>query len=525
MYNLYKFNVIKHSKTTLTFDNGRTFKKHSFCIRVKDSVHPNDIPDEIMNEVVLEFNKAGGASFSPKETTTKKPQSRPSTPANRQTSSQPSTSAAQPKSSNQSTTQGNRQTSSQSSNSAAQPRSTSTSVRKPPAKSPKNLPPLKSLTIQEKVRLAEKERQETIKRRAERKTSSAPPVANMEAEARTFIAPGVVYPPTATRPSIPAAPVTSSSQTLEHLETIPEGSNEDSTIEYGQGSAPPTNEGDLPNEDNQPMEQSSSEQGRPAQTNDTPLPSFEATFSGSENEANNPPHLGGASSRDLSNVLESQVEVSDSNLSSAESSIAGSRAKRNRKPPTYLHEVYTHNVEDTQQGSQQQSVTPQPRQCNPQIGILKSPPKNVDNRNLHARDTPLSGLANSAQQSIQPSQVVNNQLIMRPPVQSSAQQSMQPSQVGNSQLIMRPPVPPTMMRVPQGFHIPRQVRPQTPIVNQNVRMPAHAFQPAPRRQWLFTDPNFFGYPVNMSARPVFREDAQMKKAEKKSKKNKKDKKN
>ena len=59
LYNLYKFNVIKHSKTTLTFDNGRTFKKHSFCIRVKDSVHPNDIPDEIMNEVVLEFNKTG----------------------------------------------------------------------------------------------------------------------------------------------------------------------------------------------------------------------------------------------------------------------------------------------------------------------------------------------------------------------------------------------------------------------------------------------------------------------------------
>ena len=195
--------------------------------------------------------------------------------------------------------------------------------------------------------MAEQERQETIKKRAERKTSSAPPVANMEAESRTFIAPGVVYPPTATRPSIPAAPVTSSRQTREQLETIPEGSNEDSTIEYGQGSAPLTNEGDLPNEENQPqMQQSSNEQGRPAQISDTPLPSFEATFSGSENESNNPPHLGGASSRDLSNVLESQVEVSDSNQSSAESSIAGSRGKRNRKPPTYLNEVYTHNVED-----------------------------------------------------------------------------------------------------------------------------------------------------------------------------------
>ena len=160
-----------------------------------------------------------------------------------------------------------------------------------------------------------------------------------------------------------------------------------------------------------------------------------------------------------------------------------------------------HNVEDNQQGTQQQTITPQQRQCNPQIGILKSPPKNVDNRNLHARDTPLTGLANSAHQSIPPNQVVN------------------------SQMIMRPPVPPTIMRLPQGFQIPRQFRQQNPVGNQNVRMPTHAFQPPPRRQWLFTDPNFFGYPVNMGARPVLREEAQMKKTEKKLKKNKKDKRN
>ena len=125
------------------------------------------------------------------------------------------------------------------------------------------------------------------------------------------------------------------------LETIPEGSNEDSTIEYGQGSAPPTNEGDLPNEESQTQTQlaSSSRQGRPGQNSETPLPGFEAKFSGSENEANNPPHLGGANSRDLSNVLESQVEVSDSNQSSAESSVAESRGKRNRRPPNYLYEV------------------------------------------------------------------------------------------------------------------------------------------------------------------------------------------
>ena len=224
----------------------------------------------------------------------------------------------------------------------------------------------------------------------------------MEAESRTFVAPGVVYPPTATRPTIPAAPVTSSQTRMEQLETIPEGSNEDSIMDHEQGSAPPTNEGDLPNEENQPQfQQTSSEQGRPAQISDTPLPGFEATFSGSENDTNNPPHLGGASSRDLANVLESTVEVSD-----AESSIAESRGKRSRRPPNYLYEVYTHNVEDNQQGTQQQVTTPQQRQCNPQIGILKSPPKNIDNRQPHARDTPCTGLANRSQQP--PPQQVDN---------------------------------------------------------------------------------------------------------------------
>ena len=115
-----------------------------------------------MNEVVLEFNKAGGASFSPKE------QQRPTTPVNRQTSNPTTSSAALTKSAFQTYSQ---------------------SVRKPPAKSPKQLPPLKSLTIQEKVRIAEKERQEAIKQRALRKTASAPPTANQEAEARTFVAP------------------------------------------------------------------------------------------------------------------------------------------------------------------------------------------------------------------------------------------------------------------------------------------------------------------------------------------------
>ena len=281
------------------------------------------------------------------------------------------------------------------------------------------------------------------------------------------------------------------------LETIPEGSNEETTTEYGQGSAPPTNEGDLPNEENQPqIQQTSSEQGRPAQISDTPLPGFEATFSGSENDTNNPPHLGGASSRDLANVLESQVEVSD-----AESSIAESRGKRSRRPPNYLYEVYTHNVEDNQQGTQQQITTPQQRQCNPQIGILKSPPKNIDNRQPHARDTPCTGLANRSQQPPSFNQVVN------------------------SQMITRPPVPPTTMRLPQGYQIPRQFRQQNPLGQQNVRMPMHAFQPPPRRQWLFTDPNFFGYPVNTGARPVYKEDTRLKKTEKKQKKNKKEKRN
>ena len=139
---------------------------------------------------------------------------------------------------------------------------------------------------------------------------------------------------------------------LDQLETIPEGSNEEPTSEYGQGSAPPTNEGDPPTEETQ-MQETFSRQGKPGQISETPLPGFEATFSGSENEANNPPHLGGASSRDLANVLESQVEVSDSNQSNAESSLAESRGKRNRRPPNYLYEVYTHNVEDNQQSSQQ----------------------------------------------------------------------------------------------------------------------------------------------------------------------------
>ena len=39
-----------------------------------------------MNDVVLEFNKAGGASFSPKETAGKKSQSRPVTTENKQAS-------------------------------------------------------------------------------------------------------------------------------------------------------------------------------------------------------------------------------------------------------------------------------------------------------------------------------------------------------------------------------------------------------------------------------------------------------
>ena len=83
------------------------------------------------------------------------------------------------------------------------------------------------------------------------------------------------------------------------------------------------------------------------------------------------------------------------------------------------------------------------------------------------------------------------------------------------------------MQLPQGYQIPRhQFRQQNPVGHQQlqVRQP-HAFQPPPRRQWLFNDPNVFGYPVNMGAKPVLREDAQLRKLEKKAKKNKKEKRN
>ena len=35
LFSLYKFDLIDHSKTTLTFSNGKKFKKHEFCIRQK----------------------------------------------------------------------------------------------------------------------------------------------------------------------------------------------------------------------------------------------------------------------------------------------------------------------------------------------------------------------------------------------------------------------------------------------------------------------------------------------------------
>ena len=241
-------------------------------------------------------------------------------------------------------------------------------------------------------------------------------------------------------------------------------------------------------------------QGRPGQNIETPLPGFEATFSGSEAGSQAPVHLGGANSRDLANVLESHVSVSGSGYTSAESSTTQTRSKkpkshnveikkppaRDRRMPEYLHEVYTHNVEDTQ--IQQRN----PQSCSPNIGVLKSPPKD-DNFQPNARDTPFVGLANRSQQP-PPHQVVNT------PMRQSV-----PNQL-------------------RGYQIPRlghqQLNVRVPTVGQQMvmghqKLPARQPQPQPARQWLF-DPNFYGYPVNMAARPVTREDVQARKSEMKS---------
>ena len=58
MYSKYNFKVVSHSNRTLTFNNGKTFKKSDFCIRFKGEPHHKDIPQAVVDEIVLELNRS-----------------------------------------------------------------------------------------------------------------------------------------------------------------------------------------------------------------------------------------------------------------------------------------------------------------------------------------------------------------------------------------------------------------------------------------------------------------------------------
>ena len=102
----------------LTFSNGKTFKKHAFCIRQKGTIHPDDYPENLFEEICLELNK----QQHPK----KSGQGRPVTPST----------AAQPKQPAKQVGQG----SSRTPTTSAQTKTSN----KPPAAPAANLPPVKS---------------------------------------------------------------------------------------------------------------------------------------------------------------------------------------------------------------------------------------------------------------------------------------------------------------------------------------------------------------------------------------------
>ena len=254
-----------------------------------------------------------------------------------------------------------RQAASQSGQGSSRTPTTSAQVKvsnKPPTTPAKNLPPVKSKTIQEKMRLAEEERRRAIAARG--KTSKfVPSVPNTSAEAFTFVSPSKVY----STPQQQTLTSQSMSSMLSHpLQTVFED-QEMSQLSQDQD-MPQLQQAEFQDVVSQQVE-GGQDGAQPLGTTDQPDRESEVTVNVNPSvvsESSEPPHLGGANSRTLSNVLESQIDRSESGSEAGSATTTRKRGRaeqaeqqptrastRDRNPPQYLNPVVTHRIEETGQ--------------------------------------------------------------------------------------------------------------------------------------------------------------------------------
>ena len=225
---------------------------------------------------------------------------------------------------------------------------------KPPAAPAANLPPVKSKTIQEKVRLAEEERRKTIAARS-KTPKFVPPVPNTSAEAFMFVSSSNVY--STPQQQTMTTSQSTSSMPSQNLETVFEDQEMTQLSQDQEMSQPGQTE--MLGDESQQLE--GGQYGTQLEgTADQFDRESQGTTSINPSVVSELPHLGSADPRTLSNVLESQIERSDggSEAGSAASSRKRVRTEqqptrtstRERNPPQFLNPIVTHQIEENQAG-------------------------------------------------------------------------------------------------------------------------------------------------------------------------------